>query len=360
MNNYYVYYKILNYNFCIITHELNLLEEQIKHISKFCITPPIFNKLEDTINIEYIKDLTLFNCLLNEFNSNEYEVLNTFENERHYKLFINGYAHFLQAPDKYIVKKTNDNNFTVIVDGKKDTTKYVFRIIREILVRLQENNLKFFFHATSLKINGKGISILGNSGSGKTTLFSTLLSHKCEVLSNDRTFFYEKNGKIIMDYFPIPVVYKMGTVINNELLNDFVLKGNHYLLPNDFYLGKQSYPIPLTDITKIFKNVSLIERGELNILIFSRIMLTECNHLKIKRLDSQQSLELLKSVCFTPTDNESLRNEWIYTRNKTKEALSNDANNFLLKLIASTKIYYLEFGRNTESLIQAICRLEDL
>ena len=124
MNNYYVYYEILSYNFCIITHDLILLNKQIEHISKFCITPPIFNKLENTINIEYIENKPLFNSLLNEFNTNTYEVLNTFEHERHYKLAINGSIYFLQPPNKYIVKKTNNYNFTVIGDGEKETIKY--------------------------------------------------------------------------------------------------------------------------------------------------------------------------------------------------------------------------------------------
>lgn len=357
MNNYYVYYEILSYNFCIITHDLILLNKQIEHISKFCITPPIFNKLENTINIEYIENKPLFNSLLNEFNTNAYEVLNTFEHERHYKLAINGSIYFLQPPNKYIVKKTNNYNFTVIGDGEKETIKYVFRIIREILVRFQENNSKFFFHATSLKINDKGISILGNSGSGKTTLFSSLLFNECKILSNDRTFFYNNNGRFMMDYFPIPVVYKIGTVKNNESLNNYILKDNHYSLPNNFYLGKRSYPVPLTDIPKIFKKVSLIESTNLDILIFSKFILTKSNYIAIKELTPEDSLKLLKSVCFTPVDTESLRSEWIYTRNKTDLELYEDANKFLNALVISTKIFYLEFGREVNNLFQTICRL---
>lgn len=356
MNNYYVYYKILTYNFCIITHDLSLLNRQIEHISKFCITPPIFNKLENAINIEYIENKNLFNNLLNEFNTNTYEVLNTFEHERHYKLVINGYTYFLQPPNKYIVKKTNNYNFTVIGDGEKETIKYVFRIIREILVRLQENNSKFFFHATSLKINDKGIAILGNSGSGKTTLFSSLLFNGCKILSNDRTFFYN-NGRFMMDYFPIPVVYKIGTVKNNESLNNYILNGNHYLLTNKFYLGEQSYPVPLTDITKIFKNTSLIESTNLDILIFSKIILSKNNYIAIKELTPENSLKLLKSVCFTPVDNESLRSEWIYTRNKTESELYESADKFLNDLVISTKIFYLEFGKEVDNLFQIICKL---
>ncbi len=357
MNNYYVYYKILNYNFCIITHNLSLLNKQIEHISKFCITPPIFKKLENIITIEYIENKTLFNNLFNKFNTNTYEVLNTFENERHYKLTINSYTYFLQAPDKYIVRKTNNCNYTVIGDGEKETIKYVFRIIREILVRLQENNSKFFFHATSLKIKNKGVAILGNSGSGKTTLFSSLLFNECKVLSNDRTFFYKDNGSFMMDYFPIPIVYKIGTVENNESLNNYILKSNHYLLPNYFYLGKQSYPVPLTDITKIFKNISLVESTSLDILIFSKFILSKNNYIAIKELTPENSLKLLKSVCFTPVDNESLRSEWIYTRNKTESELYESANKFLNDLVISTKIFYLEFGKEVDNLFQTICKL---
>ena len=43
MNNYSVIFSILGYYFKIITHDKRLLEEQVKHIKKFCITNPVPN-----------------------------------------------------------------------------------------------------------------------------------------------------------------------------------------------------------------------------------------------------------------------------------------------------------------------------
>jgi len=357
MNNYCIYYQILNYNFCIVTHELELLKKQINHISKFCITPPINDELDNAIIIEYIENENIFNNLALMFKENNYEILDTFENERHYKIEKNGVEYYMQHPKKYIVKKINNCNYVVIGNRKNDTTKYVFRIIREIIVRLQENNSKFFFHATSLKINNKGISIMGNSGSGKTTLFSSILLNGGEILSNDRTFIYERNNEFMMDYFPIPVVYKLGTVQNNKALNNYILEENNYSLPNGFCSGKVSYPVPLTDLPMIFNDTTLIENSTLDFVIFPKFIVSKENYIFVKELLPEESFNFFKSVCFTPIDYESLRCEWIYKRTKTNEELEISVNNFLNKLISSKKIFYLEFGKDTKTLYELLCYL---
>lgn len=358
MNNYSVYLKILNHNFCIITHDLQLLKKQIEHVSKFCITPISYSILDNPIVIEYIEDTNAYTFLKAIFDENNYEVLNTFENEQHYKITVNNIDYYMSHNQKYILKKQNNYYYTLIGNQKSNTIKYVFRIIREILVRLQENDSKFFFHATSFRLNNKGVSLMGNSGSGKTTLFSSILLNGGEILSNDRTFIYETNNKIMMDYFPIPVVYKIGTVQNNKALNKYILnEKNHYLLPDEFYTGKVSYPIPLTDLPIIFKNTSLIENSFLDVIIFPKFILSQSKHLFVKELTYQESFNLLKSVCFTPNDYESFRKEWIYKRIKTVTELEHDADIFLNKIICSVKIFYLEFGKNTENIYDVLCNL---
>ena len=77
-------------------------------------------------------------------------------------------------------------------------------------------------HGTALNIDNNGILILGNSGSGKTTLATKLLESEEEMqfLSNDRVFIYSDNNQT-MEYFPIPIVYAMGTVKNCDALNNY-------------------------------------------------------------------------------------------------------------------------------------------
>ena len=66
------------------------------------------------------------------------------------------------------------------------------------------------------------VSIVGESGSGKTTLAVKLLELN-EIkgfLSNDRVFV---NENLQMDYFPQAVTYAMGTVKNNNRLNQYFI-----------------------------------------------------------------------------------------------------------------------------------------
>lgn len=199
-----VSYSILGYIFTIVTNSPKLLTNQISHIAQFSYSKPMKpTSTSISIEIEYIEDAKLFSELREKIlNAKNNQIILTFEKEYHLRATLDSNVCFMQLPDKYIVVKRTERSFVVIGDGIKDTTKYVFRLIREILVRLQENQNKIFMHATSLISNNYGIAVLGNAGSGKTTYFSKLLSvGHSSIISNDRTFFYF-DEKPMMDYFP--------------------------------------------------------------------------------------------------------------------------------------------------------------
>lgn len=347
MKTYSVSYLILGYHFKIITHSMELLEKQIEHISKFCYSTPLLNCGKALpISLTYIEDKNVFEEKHMLFLSHKnYETLRTFEYETHYKLQLDNTLYLLQPPAKYVVEKTSEFDYIIYGNPEINATKYVFRIIREIIVRLQENAGKLFMHGSALNISDKGIAIFGNSGSGKTTLLCKLLSESENgFLSNDRIFLY-KSGKVKMDYFPIPIVYKVGTVLHNDALKKGVISSKKYNLPQSFLEGSTSFPIPLTDTKLIFKRVKHIETSNLDLIIFPKINFENSDILNIKDLDKELAFKLIQTVCFTPYDLESLREPWILERNQSNKLLTSYANNLLLKIITECKVISLEYGK---------------
>lgn len=351
MNNYSVTCLILGYRFNIVTHDRRLLEKQVKHIQKFCISELLYGKeLDLGTTIEYIEDEKTFKEMKKIF-SEENEIVQSFEGIYHQKAYgQEGTEYFMQIPEVWILKKVSDNYYIIVGDGKKSTIKYPFRVIREIIVRMQENNGKFFMHATALNIQGKGIVILGNSGSGKTTFFTKLTdSTPSVVLSNDRVFFYSQDGTYYMDYFPIPVVHKYGTVSNSKYLSKYIIEDNNYNYTEGFAKGEESIIIPLTDLAKMFPDLKYAETSKIDIAIFSKINFKDKEKFEVRNLTTEEAIKRLSEVCFTPIDSESIRKEWVYMRKKSIDDLQNDANHFICDFVKKVRCIYLEYGCDVQN-----------
>ena len=54
----------------------------------------------------------------------------------------------------------------------------------------------------------------------------------------------------------------------------------------------------------------------------------------------------MKETCFTPIDYESFRKPWIYPRKKSDFEIKKDASLTIEKIICSTPIYTVKFGKN--------------
>ncbi len=351
MAMYNVSYTILGNTFKISTTSRELIEKQIQHISQFCYSNPCFdrNNESNSILIEYFEDESIFSLYKQLFITSKYQTICTFEKEYHAKVNINSEIYFMQLPDKYIVRKKSNKHYILIGNQKYDTTKYVFRLIREIIVRIQENNGKMFMHGTSLVMNGMGISILGNVSSGKTSYFSKLLSvGNCLIISNDRTFFYldKTDEKIKMDYFPIPIVYKIGSVKNNSFLKKNILESKKYMLPQSFKDGITSYPIPLTDVPTFFPNTNFQQTSNLNMVIFSKIDFNRPFVFESKVLSKEKCISTMLENCFTPIDTESYRSPWAYPRYKSDFQLKSDSIKIINKIVDSIPIYFITFGKD--------------
>ena len=353
MNNYSVTFSICGYYFKIVAYDERLMKKQKRHIEKFCIKE-VENDVEInteniTATIEYIENYNAF-CLFKEsFNTYNTEIVQSFEGIFHLKYTENKKEYFYQIGNEWILIKNNDKFYTVIGDGIKETTKYPFRIVREIFVRKQEEAGKIFMHGTALKIDRKGIAILGNKQSGKTTFFTKIIEqNSAEILSNDRIFFYKDGTKVNMDYFPIPVVYRKGTIVNSRKLNKYVIEENHYCEEKEFGNIDTGLTVPLTDMPAIFDGVTLKETANVNLILFTKINLNWNKEYEIHRLTELEAVTSMLDTCFTPIDYESKRKEWIYFRKSCYCNLAKKAN-FLIRDIANVSIVYkIEYGKNVD------------
>lgn len=348
MCKYRISYLILGNVFVISTDYLELLKNQINHIAKFCYSEPNFDVRDNDnqILIEYIEEQTIFLRYKELIEYSKLRTICTFENEYHIEALVGSEICYMQLPDKYIVRKISNQHYILIGDGIQNTTKYVFRLIREIIVRLEENSGKIFMHGTSLVTDGYGICVLGNEGSGKTTYFSKLLSlGKSSIISNDRTFLYFENIAK-MDYFPIPIVYKLGSVENNIFLKKNVLESGKYDLPESFKSAKTSFPVPLTDVPNFFPNVTFQQKTSLDMIIFSKIDFESPFAFESKLISKEEAKKRMLETCFTPIDYESHRRPWIYPRNKSDYEIEREVALTIEKIVSSVPVYVVEFGKD--------------
>lgn len=346
--------KIIACNFGDVIFYINTFknvdfEKQLEHIKKFYIPCKNPKTNVNEININYITNEKMFFKYLQECKRRKGVLYQTFENQVHKEVLIenDNKKVYLIDNEEYICIKDDENNFTILTDGREEGIKWPFRILRELLVRIRENNNELFMHGTGIGIDNNGILLLGNKGSGKTTLAIKLISEENldkEFISNDRVFL-DGNS---MKYFPIPIVFASGTVKNNQYLDNYFKKTRLY----EKEIGKiyektesnDKVPTPLTDIEQIFNNIKLREYKKIDTIIFSKINFNLGKSFKIYDMTDREKFIGLDSTCFTPFDSESLRLEWINKRNKNIEETMENKYDTIQKTIKNKQILRLEYG----------------
>ena len=310
--------NLTDINFKINVEERNY-EMVIKKIKESII--PFEKNTEKTITIEYIVDSKKFSEMLNLINDSIGIFYNSFKNQKHKEVKINDEYYYLVDTQEYIGNKIDNEHYKIIVKENTETSaNWIVRIIRELYLREKEDKGYFFMHGTALEVHNKGIMILGTSGSGKTTLAVKLLELN-EIkgfLSNDRVFV---NENLQMDYFPQAVTYAMGTVKNNNSLNQYFIdnkilekrkKINYEEAENNIDCNT-----PLTDVAKVFDYTEMKARTKLDYIIYPRFDINTVK-LEVLEMSEVEKEKLLEITNFTPNDTESLRKPWIRKR-KTNE-----------------------------------------
>lgn len=332
--------KVLNINGILFNIYSNYTTEIEEYFKEFIV--PSTDELKKEINIYFEKDKNIFEKIYRSFDKNKSSIVNTFKNQTHYQEDNK----FLIDNEDYICIKDSDFDYKLFTNGNENSLKYLIRIIRELLIRTLEDNGYFYMHGTGIEIYGKGILLLGGSGSGKTT-FATRLNEietPQKFLSNDRVFLRQDE----MKYFPLPIIYAMGTVKSNKELDNYFekthalekrRKGNYILARSNVKCD-----IPLTDISKIFQNIQNVSSMNVDTIIFPNM---NGKSVTVNELDENEIIRRLNESNFTPEDRESLRREWLLKRNITKEEIEENKRKLNEYLIRNKKIFEVEYRRES-------------
>ena len=238
--------------------------------------------------------------------------------------------------------KTNDVNYKLF-----GTIKGLSWVIRELLIREMEDKGYFYMHGTGIQVYDKGILLLGNSGSGKTTFMTKLneLDTRERLISNDRVFIKDR----MMHYYPLPIIYAMGTARANGNLDEYFRKtnalekrrGKDYNTCSD---GAKC-DVPLKDISRIFPNVGLVDKSKIDLIIFPKIADKE----NYGYLDREDAIRRLSETNFTPEDSENKRKEWLRYRRVSLDDIERRKRKLNEDLTRHIPIIEVEYTKDTSS-----------
>ena len=334
MNTLYI--KINGYVFRIHFDDICFYNKMKKYLSEY---------IYDTKRIDNISEIDIY------INSNGYSeieknfidaesvTVDTFEKEKKIKYSDSIYS---TLDKRYFIEYVNPESLHIYYDKDRIKLNDLIYIIREIYVRLQENNYSLFMHGSTVSIDKNGILILGSSGSGKTSLMYKLLSEGNEFVSNDRTFLTIDD---YLEYFPIPIITSVGSLLNYDKLRKHIILKSDYR-KNIIHSGKTEAKFPITSLElSELPNLKMLGRVPLSAIIIPKINLDDRSVFDIQKCTS---FSQIKENCFTPTDSESLRKPWIYKRNASNQELDTYANERIEYLLDNYPIYLMKFSTDIE------------
>ncbi|MFA6777069.1 MAG: hypothetical protein WCR80_01255, partial [Bacilli bacterium] len=129
-------YEFENITFTVQANNYEDFNSQLRHISQFYISLSEFSNYSDKINIKYVVDVKLYEELKNKIKGKKARLYQSFENQIHAEYSMeNNTKIYLIDTEEYICIKYGDNDYETITDGRKISERWLFRVVREILVR---------------------------------------------------------------------------------------------------------------------------------------------------------------------------------------------------------------------------------
>lgn len=160
------------------------------------------------------------------------------------------------------------------------------------------------------------------------------------------------NENLQMDYFPQAVTYAMGTVKNNNRLNQYFIdnkilekrkKINYEEAENNIDCNT-----PLTDVAKVFDYTEMKARTKLDYIIYPRFDINTVK-LEVLEMSEVEKEKLLEITNFTPNDTESLRKPWIRKRKTNEKVILDCKSRLNEKIMKEVKIKKIKYGVNTKA-----------
>lgn len=302
----------------------------------------------ELIKIYYLKDKKLYVEKLDETKKKKREVISSFQDEYYDKYGMT----FISSENRYLINRIDKNTFSLLCKDSLKRPELIY-LIREIYVRLEENNKSLFIHGNGIKIDNKGVIIMGGSGSGKTTFMLKLFESdekSLEYLSNDRIFLTQNDN---IEYFPIPLILASGTAKNIRPIFTY-LKNKQSLYDSSFknnmlYSEKNNIKFELFKkyIPEIFPNCKLVEKSNIDVIIMPK-MNFDIDDISVRQVcDYAETMPM----CFTPTDSESQRKPWIMERDNSDEILKKQSIKKLKEKTNQGIVYKVNYNPNMDSII---------
>lgn len=325
-----------------------LLQQHLHSFSKVDVSKAKV-VIHHIINKEWYYDL----CSLCE-NLAKQDRVETFKNLFHIHYRYDEYDIFLPDNHNSQYAIIAQNKIFYLLSACSQTTQ-ILRILREIILRIHENNGSIFYHAGAVQVQGKGFLISGEAASGKTTLILKLIKNGATYIANDRVFLHRVKTGIEQIYFPISMRVGLGTVFNMDELNKIVHEypwSRQQTETIDYYnqcVQSENFPFHCTkkleitsqELSQIF-GVSRLEKSPVNYILFPKLDLRIKNP-TVRLVSPIEAEERLNKQCMTPFDKNWV-NSWLYPRNIEIPELRSGADSLIKELSTTVKCIEINFG----------------
>lgn len=313
-----------------------------------------------TIDIYAILDDSIFDMLKSIIYNKEYKKV-----EYYKEMFVNSYLFddliiFSHCETECLFVKKCSEIYIVMNSNTKEKERQLLRIVREVLLRIQEDRAKCFYHSAVTSYKDKGILICGKSGAGKTTLLSYFMEKlKANFITNDRAFIYIKDNEVNVQYCPISIRVGIGTIRSTRKYMNYIkncnltrkqlfeVKKTNIEDMQNVFRDKVKYSLTSKEISNIF-DVKLFEHTKLHCIIQSNII-KDFDGLIIEKIDKNDCEKLFDISCFTPFDEEWV-NPWIWERKSSEEVLKENSRALKEKMVSQCDMIKVTYGTKTKKI----------
>ncbi|MEU0383210.1 hypothetical protein [Streptomyces chartreusis] len=192
--------------------------------------------------------------------------------------------------------------------GTAGPCTYLMYVLREVLLRAQEDNGGVLFHAACAVAGGRSALIVGEKGAGKTTTLSALVGGGAmSFCANDRTFVLGPSPRTVA----VPVALRLGygLVEATPPLREYVRGGRLFRpqvrgseptgAPEEF--GSRVKHIVTPAEFAMAMGTALSTGGRLSLLLFPSLS-DDDRPFHSASVSAEEARRLLASSCYTPAD----------------------------------------------------------
>lgn len=256
----------------------------------------------------------------------------------------------VNLPEDHLYAREPTGPVHVLVrPGAERGERYLMRVIRETVLRCQEERGWAVFHAAATAVGDRGILIAGPSGAGKTTVLTALAAHAgADLIASDRAAVTD--GAAFVVGAPLSVRIAAGTL--SAVPADTSLTRTP--LPPAVFGSGFKVAVSPADFGRAF-GTSVVETAALRLVLLPRLT-DDGRRPTALALGADTARRLLTSACCTPRDEDWLC-PWLADRPVSIESLAEQATRLIDSVVASVPVIRLQAGVRSGHLMAQISDL---